>query len=100
MNNVMLGLFNISGGEIILLFCSLMVLVAGVVAVVLGVLWLLARQQKSSGTVPPVESPSSPPPTPLPASESGAPTPKARAPTPAAKRLPPWQTPLLMSQHA
>ena len=75
MNNVMLGLFNISGGEIILLFCSLMVLVAGVVAVVLGVLWLLARQQKSSGTVPPVESPSSPPPPAAACPQCGAPLP-------------------------
>ena len=77
MNNVMLGLFNLSGGEIILILSVLMMVGAGVVAVVVVVLWLLARQRNSPRAVPPVQSASPKGPAP---SET---CPKCGAPLPA-----------------
>jgi tRNA A-37 threonylcarbamoyl transferase component Bud32 len=75
MNNVMFGLFSLSGGEIILILCLLMFLGAGVVVVVLTALWLLARQRNSPPAVPPIYSPSSPPPLTRTCPKCGAPLP-------------------------
>ena len=46
MNNAMLGLFNLGGGEIILILFLLMFLAAGTGAVVLIALWFASRQNK------------------------------------------------------
>jgi serine/threonine protein kinase len=64
MHNTMLGLFNLGGGEILLILFMLMFQAAGVGAVVLIVVWLAARQNKPPRPVPPVQPiPPLPPPT-------------------------------------
>src|ERR1019366_6584702 len=64
MHNAMLGLFNLGGGEIILILFMLMLMGAGAVAVVLMALWILAKQRNSPHVVPPVQPaiPMPPPP--------------------------------------
>jgi serine/threonine protein kinase/ribosomal protein S27AE len=62
MNNAMLGLFNLGGGEIILILFLPMFLAAGTVAVVLIVVWFAARQNKQPRPVPPVQPASPVPP--------------------------------------
>jgi tRNA A-37 threonylcarbamoyl transferase component Bud32 len=59
MHNAMLGLFNLGGGEIIIILFVLMFLGTGVVAAVLIAVWLLAKQRQTPGPMPPVQ-PTSP----------------------------------------
>jgi tRNA A-37 threonylcarbamoyl transferase component Bud32 len=75
MNNVMLGSFGLSGGEIIIILCFLMFMGAGVVAVALLARWLSARQRNSPPAVPPAHFPSPPPPPPGTCPRCGAPLP-------------------------
>jgi tRNA A-37 threonylcarbamoyl transferase component Bud32 len=75
MNNAMLGLFNLGGGEIILILFVFLFLAAGAIAVVLIVLWLVGRQSKSPRAVPPVQPPSPMPPPSRNCPRCGAPLP-------------------------
>jgi predicted Ser/Thr protein kinase len=72
MHNTMLGLFNLGGGEIILILFILMLMGAGAVAVVLVVLWLFAKQRNPPPAVPPVQ-PTKPVPPPRTCPRCGAP---------------------------
>jgi tRNA A-37 threonylcarbamoyl transferase component Bud32 len=62
MHNAMLGLFNLGGGEIILILFFLMFFGAGAIALVLVTVWLLTRQKRSPRPTPPVQPASSNPP--------------------------------------
>ena len=64
MNNVMFGLFNLGGGEVILILAVLLMMTMGVIGCVLLVVWLLARNRNSPTATPPVHPPTSPPPKP------------------------------------
>jgi len=82
MNNVILGLFSLGGGEIILILVILMFMAAGAIAVVLITLWLVARQNKSPRAVPPIQ-----PTTPVPAPARACPRCGAPLPTGAPEGL-------------
>jgi serine/threonine protein kinase len=58
----MLGLFSLSGGEIIIILVAILAMAAGVLAFVLLALWLLLKRWNSPRAMPPAQPPSSPPP--------------------------------------
>ena len=79
MNNAMFGLFNLSGGEIILILCVFLLMTAGVIGFVCFALWQLVKHRNSPAAVPPVHPPSSAPPPPSPSRTC----PRCGAPLPA-----------------
>ena len=72
MNNVMFGLFNLGGGEIILILAVLLMMTMGVIGCVLLVVWLLVKHRNAPAAVPPVHAPGPPPPPTRPCPKCGA----------------------------
>ena len=62
MNNAMFGLFNLGGGEIVVILCFFLLMTAGVIGFVCFVLWQLVKHRNSPPAVPPVHPTSSAPP--------------------------------------
>jgi tRNA A-37 threonylcarbamoyl transferase component Bud32 len=75
MHDTMLGLFNLGGGEIIILLFMLLIFGAGLLGFVLLLVWILNRRGNAPGPVPPVQPPAPTAPPPRACPKCGAPLP-------------------------